>query len=697
MKRLVSLVIILSIIIISFGQVPIFAQVKKSYPYTWVPASNEEYAKAKTHRWIYNTPQEYTELTGKKIAKYQEAPMLAELVKQGKLPPIEKRLPEEPLVINPIEKSGSYGGAVTTVTTSSDAQGHALHINNMEAPLRPNVGLTLEEARPRPNVPNVVKNWDIARDLKSITLYLRKGLKWSDGEPFTADDIMFWYEDILLNKDLSPTIDRRWMLGGQVWKFRKIDDYTVKIEFATPNPAILYKLATWGPEEMCQYPKHYLIQFHPKYTDPKKLDDMTKKAGFKFWYELFWEKARHGWGGLCEMPTLSPYVLKEKSQTQIILERNPYYWKIDTEGKQLPYLDRIIVKVVSSGDVYESMAIAGEFDFAPGIATINYPALAKNAEKGQYKVLIYPYANRAGGACVSVNQTYKDDMVLRKIFQDKRFRIALSLAINRDEMNDILFFGKGQPTASTVLPISMFYTKGLEKTYTQYDPEKANRLLDSIGLKWDAEHKFRLRPDGKKLSLIFDIPTGAMEGYDVSATAELLVKYWRAIGLDVTIKSSSWELWDQRVTGNLHQLSLGGGAACTDDNLFMAPNHYVLYHDWSDGAWGPLWVKWYLTGGKIGEKPPEDILKVTKKWEQLEVAKSFADMARLGKEIIRWSTEQLLTIGLVGMVPGPIVIRKNLRNFPPTGLGGGIAGTAWIDYYYTEAIFLEPPLFDWQK
>ncbi len=696
MRKLVSLVVVLSILLTSLWQIIAFTQAKRTYPYIWVPASNEEYAKAKTHRWIYSTPQEYAELTGKKITKYQEAPMLAELVKQGKLPPIEKRLPEEPLVVNPFEKPGIYGGTVTAASFSSNSQGYAQHINNMEAPLRPNVGLTLDETRPRPNVPNVIKDWDLARDLKSITLYLRKGLKWSDGEPFTADDIMFWYEDILLNKDLTPTVDKRWTLGGQVWKFKKIDDYTIRIEFAASNPAVLYKLATWGPEEMCQYPKHYLKQFHLKYTDPKKIDEMAKKAGFKFWYELFWEKARHG-SKIREMPTLSPYILKEKSQTQIVLERNPYYWKIDTEGKQLPYLDRIVIKIVSGADVYESMAIAGEFDFASGIATVNYPALAKNAEKGHYKVFIYPYANRASGLCVSVNQTYKDDMTLRKIFQDKRFRQALSLAINRDEMNDILFFDKGQPTASTVLPLSMFYTKGLEKTYTQYDPTKANRLLDSMGLKWDAEHKYRLRPDGKKLSLILDIRSGTMEGYDTSATAELLVKYWRAIGLDVSIKSSNTDLWDQRVTGNLHQLSLGGGATCTDDNLFMAPNHYVLYHNWNDAAWGPLWVNWYLTDGKVGEKPPEDILKVTKKWEQLETAKSLSDMARLGKEVIRWSTEQLLTIGLVGMVPGPQVIRENIRNFPPTGLGGGVAGTSWIDYYYTETIYIEPPLFEWQK
>jgi len=687
------IIILLSLAVCLLGKVPVLAQA--DYPYVWTPAPDPEYKGE--HRWIWATPEEYEKLTGKKIEKYNEAPMLRTKVAAGELPPVEERLPEEPLVVNPYEEVGEYGGIVHVATPTTRWQGDGLHLNNAEAPLRPNVGLHLDSVRPRPNVPNVVKDWKLSKDCRSITLYLRKGMKWSDGAPFTADDIMFWYEDVLLNKEMTPAIDSRWIIGGEVWKIKKIDDYTLRIEFANPFPWILYSLATWGPEEMTSYPKHYLKQFHPRYTSKEKLEKMVKKEGFSHWYELFAERALHCWGGTSDVPTLSPYILKKKTATVVIMERNPYYWKVDTKGNQLPYFDGISAKVVSESQIKESMTITGEFDFAWGCSTANYPVYMENAEKGNYRVLLYPYSNRAGGSCVSINQTYNKDPVLREIFRDKRFRQALSLAIDREEMNDVLYYGRGRPCASTVLPCSMFYLPEFDKAYTQYDPEKANALLDEIGLKWDEDHKYRLRPDGKKLSLILDTTGSVHEGVDDAATAEMLVKYWKAIGIDVMIKTESGDLFNARVLGNEHQLSLGGGSTTTDDNLVMAPHHYVLWHQWSDAGYGPLWVTWYLTKGKRGEKPPQELIEVTKKWEKILVTVDKEERIRLGREILKWNAENVLTIGLVGQIPGPEIVRVNLRNIPPTGLDGGVAGTALIDYYYPEQFFFKHPLFEAQK
>ncbi|MFN3699602.1 MAG: ABC transporter substrate-binding protein, partial [Dictyoglomus sp.] len=278
--------------------------------------------------------------------KYNESPMTAALVKQGKLPPVEQRLPKNPIVVKPFEEIGVYGGTLRRAWLGpGDRWGIAKICYDANNLMR-------WASDSKTILPWLVEKYTVSKDGRIFTFKLREGLKWSDGHPMTVDDVIFWYEDVIGNEELTPTFPAGFVQDGVRAKFVKVDDYTFRIEFKNPNPMFIYTFPTPGwyiansKGSFAFYaPKHYLMQFHPKYTDPKKLEEIAKKAGFKFWYEYFWEKARHGWGGLCEMPTLSPYILKEKSQTQIILERNPYYWKIDTEGKQLPYLDRIIVKV----------------------------------------------------------------------------------------------------------------------------------------------------------------------------------------------------------------------------------------------------------------------------------------------------------------------------------------------------------------
>jgi peptide/nickel transport system substrate-binding protein len=661
------------------------------YPFRWASAADSAY-KGES-RWIYATPTDFEKVNGKKLPAFKEAPMLQKQVSEGKLPPVAKRLPEEPLVVKPFDEVGSYGGIVHTWCPDTNWQGMALHLNNSEAPLRPVVGLYLDSLRPRPNVPNVVKDWELTKDKKQITLYLRRGMKWSDGEPFTADDIVFWYEDVLLNNEITPAVDSRWIIGGEVWKLKKLDETTIQINFAAPFPWILYNLATWGPEEIVAYPKHYLKQFHPRYTAKAELDKKVKDAGFEHWYELFNQEALHCWSGTSFVPTLSPYYLKEVTTTGMILERNPYYWKVDTEGNQLPYFDSISCRVVPDTEVQQTMAATGQFDFAWSNSTANFPLFRENAEKEHYKVLIYPSANRAGGLCVSINQTYRGDLVLRDIFRDKRFRQAMSVAINRNEMNEVLYYGQARPCPSTVLPASIFYLPEYDKAYTQYDTDLANRLLDEMGLKWDAKKEFRLRPDGKRLTIVMDFVPQIFEGADGTATAEILVRYWKAVGVECVLKSESDALIDARVTGNEAQFSLWGGATTTDDNLIPAPHHYVLWHQWADAGYGPLWVQWALTDGKEGEKPPADLIRMTDNWKKLLVSADEQEILRLGREIFRWNAENILTIGMVGMIPAPEIVRDNMRNIPPTGMDGGTAGTALIDYYYPEQFYFKPPLY----
>jgi peptide/nickel transport system substrate-binding protein len=187
------------------------------------------------------------------------------------------------------------------------------------------------------------------------------------------------------------------------------------------------------------------------------------------------------------------------------------------------------------------------------------------------------------------------------------------------------------------------------------------------------------------------------EGVDHAANVEMLAKYWKAVGVNVVLKGESTDLRDARITGNEAQLSLNGGSTTFDDNLVPAPHHYVLWHQWADAGYGPLWVQWKLTNGAQGEKPPEDLLQMTQNWEKVLVTADEQERIRLGHEIFRWNAENVLTIGLVGLLPGPEIVRDNMRNVPPTGLDGGVCGTALIDYYYPEQFYFKQPLYDTQK
>ncbi len=695
MIMLVSAAICLS------GIIPVLAQ--GDYPYVWISPPESIYEKLHLHRWIWATPQDYEKVTGKRIEKYNESPLLRSKVAAGELPPVEERLPEEPLVVNPYEDIGEYGGMAHIIARSSGSSiwpsGALVTLKPIEALLRPNLGLHGKDPRPVPNVPNTAKGWRIGKDYRNITLYLRKGMKWSDGEPFTADDIVFYYEDVLQNKDLTPAIPGKLKLKGKLWELKRIDEYTIRFDFATPNPWILYYLATWGAEDWIRFPKHYLQKFHIKYNP--NADELAKKEGFDYWYEVFLAEVDIRPPGF---PGVDAYVVTKMTSTTLIYERNPYYWKVDIEGNQLPYIDRIYAKVFTDSETAEAFRATGGVDFSTDTSVANYPLYMEGAEKSNYRVLIYPATNIASTyGSIIINQTYRDDLVLRDIFRDVRFRRALSMAIDRDEMNDVFFFGKAKPRSGLApWPSSIFYIPGIEKLYAEYNSEKSNRLLDEMGLEWDKKHEYRLRPDGKKLSITIDIPTGTWEGVNQVSIGEMYVKYFRKIGVDTELKVETGELYDVRVLGNKAQLNLDEAMSTGDDNLIVNPGSLVFYPNWAENAFCPLWKVWYLTDGEKGEKPEgssgEELLKNMKKWEQLKVTVDEEERIRLGKDIIRSAVENVWIIGYIGAVPVPWIVRNNLRNVPPTGQSGGAAGTAiGGDYLYGEQFFFRGPLFEGQK
>jgi len=605
----------------------------------------------------YNSPLEYQRATGKRITKFNEAPMLAELVKAGKLPPVEKRLPSEPLVIVPVEEVGQYGGTAKVFSNSLTGYGEAECLIGFEGIVKLGPDATSV-------VPNIAKSWKFTDGGKTLTLYLRKGIKWSDGEPFTADDIMFWWEDVVLNDELTPVKPKEWMPGGKLMTVEKVDDYTVRLHFAVPHPFAIFYLAHWqGVGGNFYLPKHYLKKYHPKYTPIEELNAQAKKEGFNYWYQLFGKHSVFAGGGGAGAdpgaPTLQSFMVTKKGTDFIIAERNPYYWKVDTAGNQLPYIDKIQVSVVSDTEMMNMKAVSGEADFAGLQTTLeNYTLYKENEEKGNYRVLVW---QRVQGTDVAYqcNLTYKDDLVLRNIFRDVRFRRALSLAINRDEINQALYHGMATPRQACPIPSSPYFEEQFANAYIKYDPQEANRLLDEMGLKRGPDG-YRLRPDGKRLEITLEYVQ--MET-PKRQTTELVQHYWDAIGIKVAVKEITGELQSTRAQANLIQMGLWHADRC--GFLFpLEPFWWVPMRFGWENTWSPLWAQWYVTGGKAGEEPPKELKRLLQLWEKMKTTTSEKERIRLGKEILKSNAENLWTIGTVGLAPQPVIVRSTLRNIP---------------------------------
>lgn len=585
---------------------------------------------------------DYQKLSGKKITQYNEAPQLIELVKQGKLPSVTERLPKNPAVVQPIEKIGKYGG---TWRRYSPLAWYGAHFLVSYEPLVRISGPNLTKIEP-----NIAERWSLSKDNKILVLYLRKGIKWSDGEPFTADDIMFWYEDIILNKELTPTIPGWLKTEEKIAKFRKLDDYTIEISFTQPYPLILYELAA---TKYPYSPKHYLKQFHPKYTPKEKLDELVKEAKLEYWYQLFSQKSDTTINTGC--PVIWAWKLSIPWGAEgLKLDRNPYYWKIDPSGNQLPYIDTIRVYYVSDWSIGFLKIIAGEGEMqGVGFKLMDYDLYMSNREKGGYKVVkwqgLYP-----GEPTIMFNQTVKDP-TLREIFRDVRFRQAMSLAINREEINQALYFGLCEPLQPTIVPPSPLYKEEFAKAYAEYNPKKAEEILDRIGLKRGSDG-WRVRPDGKRLELTLDTRQ-PLQWIDV---ANMVAKYWNDIGIKTAVRvDTTGSLWAARVAANEHEVVTQGFST----NPLLIGNSAFNMTAWN--AWAGEWARWYLSGGKAGEKPEKDALKVIELWEQYKITIDPIKRTNIGREILRLHAKNLWIIGAGGRkLPYIFLVKNNFHNWP---------------------------------
>jgi len=398
----------------------------------------------------------------------------------------------------------------------------------------------------------------------------------------------------------------------------------------------------------------------------EKLEEMAKEKGYEFWYQLYQNKGGgwvgHGGGqqGIgvlpLEHPVLQSFKCVEKELDYALGQRNPYYWKVDTAGNQLPYVDKILVTAIADRETRTARTITGEVDFE-GYSTSmdNIPLYKANAEKSDYRVLIWPH--EYSQECLYMpNQTCKDP-VLRQIFRDIRFRRAISLAINREEINQVVYFGLATMGQTTVAPSSKYYEEEFARAYAQYDPKEANRFLDEMGLKWDSKHEWRLRPDGKRLSIVLHY---IEEETPITAISELVKEYWKAIGIDLTLKVVGWDMTTLWEANEIEMGAIWAWAIVPEvGDSFLVPTAWMVMN-----CWCSEWNKWFKSKGEGGEEPPEEIKRIQQLWAKRQTTVDEEERIRLAKEVLRSQSENLWTIGIGGKSPHPVIVKNNLRNVP---------------------------------
>ena len=596
---------------------------------------------------------EYEAETGSTIATFNEAPMLAERVASGDLPKLEDRLPvrEDIQVVQPREAIGTYGGELRYNATNPSTFGNI----GWSAWDQHLAGLSTNW---EVIFPNIAKSIEFSEDNTVVTITLRRGMKWSDGQPVTSDDIMFWYENIMLHPEL-PNLPSSYTVGGQPAVLAKVDENTVTVTFTTAYPGFIEIIARTDTGFPIA-PRHYLEQWHIDFNEDAQAK--AEEEGYATWIEAF---EAHRGGQIADfqidpgLPVLKPWILLSIDEFgNKIYERNPYYWKVDTEGNQLPYIDRQIRVLLSDLEVVKLNIQAGDLDYADKLLISDLPVLRAGEAEGNYTALLFP-TDQGATRKYQFNITVGDP-VLREIFNDIRFRQAMSLAINREEINETLFFGLGIPRQWGVSTNSPFYEDWMSDYYAAYDPEQANALLDEMGLTMGSDG-IRLRPDGQPLRIVL------WDAIDNIRMDELVVEYWGDIGVATEINPSTREAQVAALLANEVHVSVWFADVVAAIDMHTRPIWFRPPYglDTTPLGGGFAWRTWWLTNGAEGEEPPPYYL------EQMQLADDFLltsvgseEYFELGQQLVNRTVEQMMHIGTVGEVPYIYVRSNRIQNFP---------------------------------
>jgi peptide/nickel transport system substrate-binding protein len=582
------------------------------------------------------------------------------------LPEVRERLPDDPVVIVPYDTIGRYGGT---------ARIEALdwHLFQSKESLA-TIGADL-----RSILPNLAEWWSHGEGGRHLTVKLRAGIKWSDGVPLTVDDFLFSFNDLEMNPAYSP-VPPRIVRGGRLVK---IDALTMRFEFPQPHPLFINFLAQVG--DFMLVAKHYYRQFHPDYTDPAVVEARMREMGFISWTSFVLACRRNTIEESVDAPTLWAYRVVERTPTLVTYERNPYYFKVDPTGQQLPYVDRIEAEVISDDEVITAKAASGQLDFAGiSLRTQDIPLLKLGERTGAIRVLIW---NRLHGSDVAIQFNFNHaNERLRTLFQDVRFRRALSLAIDRDEINEVVYFGRGTPRQVTVLPGSRYFDPEYPRAFAEFDPGRAGALLDEIGLVDRNGDGLREHPDGAPLTITLEFLESETPK---SMTMELVRSYWRELGIDLRLKLVGVNVQWSRAEAGRMEMSLWHADRASDILFPLQPVWWVPQAlEWTNSMWSE-WSRWHVTDGRMGEEPPAEIQELQSWAVEMRTTMSESRRIELGRKILAVNAANVWTIGTIGLAPHPVVVSRRLRNVPETGAWGW--DNRWTLPYHPATWFFGEP------
>ncbi|MEQ8357241.1 MAG: ABC transporter substrate-binding protein [Kiloniellaceae bacterium] len=590
-----------------------------------------------------------------KVAAYKETPWLARKVADGELPPVAERLPAVPRVSisGPNLSVGKPGGDIRMLI-GRDKDVRLLIVYGYARLVGYNEKLEIE--------PDILE-WLDVEDQRIFTLKLRAGHRWSDGAPFTTEDLRFFWEDVANNDELSPVGPEQPMrVDGELPKVEVIDETTIRYTWQKPNPFFLPALA--GPRPLPLYmPAHYLKQYHPKYGDPAKIEGFVEAAGARNWAQLFNRIGNMYRATNPELPTLQPWHNKvEPPSTRFVAERNAFFHRIDASGQQLPYADRFIMDV-ANGSLIPAKTSSGEVDLqARSLSFSDYTFLKSAEERSSYDVRLWKTVR--GSQLALYPNLNVVDPVWRALNRDVRYRRALSLAVNRSEINQVIYYGLCLEGNNSVLPDSPLYKEEYRQAWADFDPAKANALLDDIGLTERNSEGIRLLPDGRPLQIIVETAGENTEEVDV---LELIGDSWRQIGVKLFTKPSQREVLRNRIFAGETVMAMWFGYENGIPSSFSSPEEFVPVRQQSL-QW-PMWGQYAETNGTAGEavdmEKPKRLLELYNLWI---AAKSRAEKEEIWREILEIHAEEVYTIGTVAEVPQPVVVAKALRNVPEKGI-----------------------------
>ncbi|SDQ93946.1 peptide/nickel transport system substrate-binding protein [Rhizobiales bacterium GAS191] len=605
---------------------------------------------------------------------YQDAPILAPLVESGKLPAVAERLPKTPLVVDLKERGreiGRYGGDLRSlVSKARDLR--LMTVNTYTRLVGYDEKLTL-----RPDILEKVE----AEDDRIFTFTLREGHRWSDGAPFTAEDFRFYFEDIANNKELSPAgPESAFFVDGQLARFEVLDERHVRYSWDKPNPRFLPMLAQPRPVFICA-PAHYLKAFHIRYAPKEKLAALAADAKLRSWAALFNRTNDPYDNANPDMPTLNAWkVVTKAPANRFVFERNPYFHRVDPEGRQLPYIDRLFIDLATAS-LFAPKANAGEVDLlARGLSMSDAPVLKEGEADHGYRTLLWPIA-RGSSYALYPNLTVEDP-VWRALNRDQRFRVALSLAIDRRIINNAMMFGLGLEGNNTVMPESALDDESNRSVNATYNSDLANSLLDGIGLTKRGGDDTRLLPDGRELEIVVEV---AGDSRDIIDVLQLITEFWRDVGVKLFIKPQEPGVLRNRSYSGRTIMVAGPGLDNAIPTAEMPPAELapVLGENYS---W-PLWGEYEETRGKHGEAVDlPEAKRLLDLYRQWLATSDTAEQTRVWKEMLAINAKNVFSIGTVTRELQPVVVSKRLRNVPEKALFA-FEPTSYFGVYRMEEFF----------